>query len=131
VSALIDSSAWIEFLRATESPVCVAVEDLLHEGAMVTDPVVMEILAGARDDGHLHQLRVVLSRAATVPVAPIDFESAAGLHRACRAKGETVRKMIDCLIAAIALRAGLPVLHADRDFDRLARHTDLTVHPVS
>ncbi len=35
---------------------------------------------------------------------------------------------MDCLVAAIAIRADVPVLHADRDFDTLARHTDLSVH---
>ena len=42
-------------------------------------------------------------------------------------KGETVRKLMDCFIAAVALRAGAPVLHKDVDFDVLARHTDLRI----
>ena len=49
------------------------------------------------------------------------------LYRVCRRRGETVRKLIDCLIAATAIRTGVSVLHADTDFDRLARHTSLRV----
>ena len=60
-----------------------------------------------------------------MPTNPIDYEDAAALYRACRRSGETVRKLIDCLIAAIAIRTDLPVLHADADFDVLARHTPL------
>ncbi|MGI8936697.1 MAG: hypothetical protein ACR2JF_00525 [Iamia sp.] len=41
--------------------------------------------------------------------------------------GETVRKLIDCLIAAVAIRADAPVHHADVDFTSLARHTALRV----
>jgi predicted nucleic acid-binding protein len=54
-------------------------------------------------------------------------EQAATIYRLLRAKGVTIRKSNDCLIAAYAIEAGLPVAHLDRDFDRIARHTDLAV----
>ena len=60
---------------------------------------------------------------------PVDYEEAVALYRTCRRQGETVRRLIDCLIAALAIRAGVPVLHADSDFDVLARHTPLRVEP--
>jgi len=49
------------------------------------------------------------------------------LNRTCRRRGETVRKLIDCLIASVAIRADTPVLHADSDFDALARHMVLRI----
>jgi predicted nucleic acid-binding protein len=52
---------------------------------------------------------------------------AAALYRTCRHGGDTVRRLVDCLIAAVAIKAGVPVLHADADFDALARHTQLGV----
>ena len=55
----------------------------------------------------------------------MDAEQAAVLHRACRRAGETPRSLNDCLIAAVALRHDVPVLHRDRDFTVLAQHTDL------
>ena len=125
---LIDTSAWVEFLRDTGSPVCAEVSRLLAHDIAVCDPVRMEVLAGARDEAHLRSLRGLLARAAVLPTEPTDYEVAAGLHRACRRRGETVRKLIDCLIGAVAARHGTPVLHADADFDTLARHTDVTVH---
>ena len=85
----------------------------------------MEILAGARDELHLGQLRGLLARAITIEVTPAHYDDAASLYRTCRRRGETVRRMLDCLIAAAAIDAGLPVLHADADFDVLARHTPL------
>jgi predicted nucleic acid-binding protein len=59
---------------------------------------------------------------------PADYELAAVLYRTCRTRGETVRKLIDCLIAAVAVRAGCEILHADADFEVLARHTDVWTH---
>lgn len=122
---LIDTSAWIEFLRDTRSPVCTRVDDLLAAEIAVCDPIRMEVLAGARSDEHLRDLRGLLARAATIPTEPTDYEDAAALYRTCRRGGDTVRKLIDCLIAAVAINADVPVLHADNDFDVLARHTRL------
>ena len=123
---LIDSSAWIEYLRDTGSPVCQRVDDLLSADIATCAPVRMELLAGARDDNHLRQLRGLLARTTLIATEQIDYDNAAQLFRTCRRQGETVRRMIDCLIAAHAIRVGVPVLHADTDFDVLARHTGLT-----
>jgi predicted nucleic acid-binding protein len=125
---LVDTSAWIEFLRDTGSPVCQAVDDLLDDETAICDVVSMEVLAGARDDAHLDALRGLLARAAFLPVEAVDYEVASASYRACRRRGETVRRLIDCLIAAVAIRVGVAVLHADADFEVLARHTDLAVH---
>ncbi len=122
---LVDTSAWIEFLRDTGSPVCQRVDALLDEDMAACDPVRMEVLAGARNDSHLRELRGLLARTSLIPTRAVDYEDAAALYRTCRRGGETVHKLIDCLIAAVAIRAGIAVLHADADFDILARHTRL------
>ena len=125
---LIDTSAWIEFLRGTGSPACDEVDRLLAGDVAICDPVRMEVLAGARDDAHVRQLRGLLARATVLPTGPVDYEAGAALYRVCRRRGETVRKLIDCLIGAVAVREQVPVLHADADFDVLARHTALELH---
>jgi predicted nucleic acid-binding protein len=125
---LIDTSAWVEFLRGTSSPICEEVDRLLDADIVIADPIAMEVLAGARDEVHLHQLQGLLTRAHLEHCRPPDFPTAALLYRQCRQAGETVRRLIDCVIAAIALRTDAAVLHDDRDFDVLARHTGLKVH---
>jgi predicted nucleic acid-binding protein len=124
---LVDTSAWVEFLRGTNSAVCNRVDAALAADVATCDPIRMEVLAGARDDRHLSDLRRLLARARTMPTGPADFESAASLYRTCRRNGETVRKLIDCLIAAVAIREAIPLLHADSDFDVLARHSALQI----
>ena len=124
---LIDTSAWVEFLRGTGSAACQAVDDLLGGDIAICNPVRMEVLAGARDEQHLADLRRLLARAGVVTTTPADYETAASLYRTCRRQGETVRRLIDCLIAAAAIEARTPILHADIDFDVLARHTPLQV----
>jgi predicted nucleic acid-binding protein len=125
---LIDTSAWVEFLRDTGSPVCELVDKLLAEDVATCDAVRMEVLAGARSEQHLQELRGLLARASVVPTDPVDFEAAAAFYRTCRQRGRTVRKLMDCLIAAVAIRADIPLLHLDTDFDVLAEHTALEVY---
>ncbi len=126
---LADSSAWLEFIRGTGSRVHARVREAIRDRMIVTtDVVVMEVLAGARDREHVRRLRNLLAGAHFTPVGgPSAWERAAAIYRACRAAGVTPRSQLDCLIAAVAIREGVPVLHADRDFDRIAQHTTLQV----
>jgi hypothetical protein len=125
---LIDSSAWVEFLRGTGSGVCEEVDRLLESEIAISDPVRMEVLAGARNPQHLIQLRALLGVASMRHCRAEDYESAAAIYRNCRQSGESVRRLIDCLIAAVAIREQLPVLHQDSDFEVIARHTALALH---
>lgn len=126
---LADSSAWIEFLRRSGHPSYRAVVELAPRGGIaVTDPVIMEVLAGipgSRVDGHR-------ARLLALPFMPVeglsDYEAAAEIYRRCRTGGQTVRSLIDCLIAAVAIREDVELLHNDADFDVIARHTELRVY---
>ena len=124
---LVDTSAWVEFLRDTGSATCNRVEALLEGEIATCDVVRMEVLAGARDERHLGSLRRLLARAVFIPMMPVDYELGAELYRRCRQHGETVRRLVDCLIAAVAIRADAALLHRDADFDILARHTELRI----
>ncbi len=127
---LVDSSAWIEQLRATGSPVerrlTAAIEK--DEQLATVGPVLLEILAEARDERHAQKLRALLGRCRFLPLQePSDHEAAAGLYRACRRGGSTIRRLPDCLIAAVAIRTGAQLLHQDSDFDEIARHAPLEI----
>lgn len=125
---LADTSAVTAFLRASGTPANLRVRELLNnDPPVLTDPVTLEVLAGVRSQVELRQVRRFLSSLEIVPVIGLDDnERAADLYRRCRARGVTIRSLFDCLIAAVAIRVGAAVLHEDRDFDALARHTELT-----
>jgi predicted nucleic acid-binding protein len=127
---LIDTSAWVEFLRDTRSPVCERVDKLLDSRIATCDVVRMEVLAGARDQEHLVQLRRLLARATLLPTESIDYDTAAAVYRSCRSQGKTIRKLIDCLIAAVAMRANVTLLHLDQDFTAIAAVMDLRMDGV-
>jgi predicted nucleic acid-binding protein len=125
---LADSSAWIEYLRGTGSEAHIRLRDDLLAGARVatTDVVLMEVLGGARDKAHHQELqRLLYAREYLRTAGPSDFEAGARIYRTCRKGGDTIRKLTDCVIAAVAMRCGAAVLARDADFTAIARHVEL------
>ncbi len=86
----------------------------------------LEVLAGARDERQARDLRRLLYRCTLLRLEePSDHEAAAALYRACRRGGRTIRRLPDCLIAAVAIRSGSELLHQDSDFEAIALHSPL------
>ncbi len=119
---VVDTSAWVEYLRKTGSPANTALKRALkaEDELGVVDVVRMELLAGAGGDEQVATVSRLLARGIALPtLSPGDHEYAASLYRAARRSGETVRSMIDCLVTAVAVRLDAPVLAQDRDFEVL------------
>lgn len=121
---LADTSAWVEFDRATGSSADRRFTDLIAGDGplLVTEPVLMEVLAGARSDAREDDLRRLLLRFGLVPFDAVgDFDAAARIYRRCRQVGVTPRRMVDCVIVAVAHRCGAALLAWDVDIDRVAQ----------
>ncbi|MFW6205500.1 MAG: PIN domain nuclease [Actinomycetota bacterium] len=120
---LADTSAWIEFDRATGSPVHVRIRELIvRDGELaVTQPVIAEVVSGARTDERESALRRLLNRCELLPFDPVvDFDGAASIYRHCRKAGVTPRGLIDCMIASVVLRHEAALLAHDADLVRVA-----------
>ena len=121
---LADTSAWVEFDRATGSAVDRRLTGLLQDDGplAVTEPVVTEVVVGARTHGDEATLRRLLGRCTLLPFdAAADFDAAARIYRLCRRVGVAPRGLLDCLIASVARRHGATLLAADADLSRIAR----------
>jgi predicted nucleic acid-binding protein len=131
---LVDSSAWVEYDRATGSPPHLRLRGLIDTGGpvAVTEPVVTEILAGARDDRREAALRRLLGRFELLRFdTASDFDGAVRIYRRCRAAGVTPRGLLDCMIAAVAWRHGATLLAHDADIDRVARVVEIELDDAS
>lgn len=121
---IVDSSAWIEYLRRTGSRADSHVTQMVERerpDASVTEPVIMELLAGARSRENFLRLRRLLDAMPLCSVDPAcDFGEAGALYKYLRDRGITIRSQVDCLIAATAWRRDATIVHADRDFDTIA-----------
>ncbi|ORV16617.1 type II toxin-antitoxin system VapC family toxin [Mycobacterium celatum] len=121
---LVDTSAWVEYFRATGSSAAVEVRRLLSEEAdqiTMCEPIAMEILSGATDDRAQARLEQLVNGLPSLTVdQAVDFRTAASIYRSARRSGQTVRSINDCLIAAVAIRHGVGIVHRDADFDVIA-----------
>jgi predicted nucleic acid-binding protein len=127
---LADTSAWVEYLRATGSATDRRVTELIGgDGPLtVTEPVVMEVLAGARDDRREAELRRLLGRFRLLRFdAVIDFDAASRIYRSCRRVGVTPRGLVDCMIASVAARHDAALLARDVDLERIAGIVGITI----
>lgn len=127
---LVDTSAWVEFDRGSGSAVDLRLTALIeNDGPIaVTEPVLMEIVAGARDDARENDLRRLLSRFHLYPFdAVVDFDGAALVYQRCRSVGVTPRGLVDCMIASVAWRCRATLLTSDADLVRVARVVGIDV----
>jgi predicted nucleic acid-binding protein len=127
---LVDTSAWIEYDHATGSDVDHFLTRAIseHRPIAATEPVLMEVLAGARSEAAASTLRRLLTSFDWIPAdAVADFEGASAVYQKCRAAGVTPGGLVDCMITAIAIRSGATILAADGDFERMGRVLPLSL----
>ncbi len=127
---VVDTSVWIDVLNDVDSQPARQCVSLIETGEPValTDVILTEVLQGLRSE---REARTVERHLRAFPILQLngleDFVLAAELYRAARRAGVTIRKTLDCLIAAPCVRTGAPLLHADHDFDRLEKCTTLRI----
>jgi predicted nucleic acid-binding protein len=129
---LVDTSAWVEFLRRQGDPTVKQVVARLIQAdqAAYTCPIHFELLSGARSQEEA-DLRSALGFSHRMVFEPADWTAAALLERQLRAKGLTVPRN-DLFVAIVAIRARVPVVCRDVHFDAIRRvaGSQLGVEPV-
>ncbi len=115
-----DTSAWVEYLRATGSRCHLLLRAALRREEEVWMPAVVlqEVLQGARSVEHFARLEVQLGRLPGLDhlSARTLARHAAWLYARCHWQGLTVRSPNDCLVAACAILSAQPLPAQDRDF---------------
>lgn len=128
---VVDTSVWIDFFadrRSAEVTYLSSCLDVGLEDVFLTDIVLTEVLQGLRTERDVHRVEQHLSPFGVLRLTDLsDFRHAAQLYRQARRKGVTIRRTNDCLIAALCIREGIPLLHRDVDFDRLATVSALEI----
>lgn len=127
-----DTSAWIEFLKGTGSATAERLRHAISEREIVViDPILLEVMAGTRRDTVALTLRLLEAQHLEALAPKLDWLDAAMIYRELKWRGVTIRSQVDALIAAVAIRLNIPVLHYDRDFEHIARHTTLQTVPTT
>ena len=132
---LVDTSVWVDYLRGKATARVRTLRELLAEEDIVgVAPIILqEVLQGADSGQRFEKWRKYFAGLCCyVPADPVaSHVAAARLYQSCRRAGTTPRSSNDCLIAQIAIEHGLILVHADRDFEAIARAVSgLRLYPV-
>ena len=129
---IVDTTVWIDYLNGVQTPQTDWLDTEVEKQRLgLTDLILCEILQGVKTDGQATETQRELMKFEVMPMSSIELAVAAAQnYRKLRAKGRTVRKTVDCLIATFCLTNGFTLLHNDRDFDPFEEILGLRViHP--
>ena len=129
VPTIIDTTVWIDFFRNEKTEQTDLLEVVVRRGdAALGDLIVSEVLRGVDSDREFRSLKSHFSNFEIYPMLGRRNAIQSALnYRKLRAKGFTIRKIVDCWIATFCIERGFPLLHNDRDFDPFEQHLKLRV----
>jgi hypothetical protein len=124
---LVDTSVWIDFFSSKPHPHVKTLENLIfnREDLCLCGIVLTEVLQGIREDSEFQRTRDLLTNLILLPMAYSIFLRSAEIYRTLRKKGVTIKKPMDCMIAAVAIENDIPLLHNDKDFVPIEIHLGL------
>ena len=129
---IVDSTVWIDYLADVDNPKTEWLDSRWGQQEIgLTELILCEVLQGFRKDW---KFELIVARLKLLPIldtSGIDLAIASARnYRMLRAKGHTVRKTIDSLIATFCIENGHALLHRDRDYDPFEKYLGLRViHP--
>ena len=126
---LVDTTVWIDFFADRSEPHVAALEKLIEneEDLCLCGIILAEVLQGIRSDEDYIKTKDYLDDLVFLPMQHATFIRAAEVYRSLRKRGVTIRKPVDCMIASVAIEHDIPLLHNDRDFDYMAKYSNLRV----
>jgi predicted nucleic acid-binding protein len=124
---LVDTTVWIDFFSAKSCPHVNTLENLIfnREDLCLCGIVLTEVLQGIREDSEFRRTRDLLGTLIFLPMGYSIFMRSAEIYRGLRKKGVTIRKSVNCMIAAVAIKNDIPLLHNDKDFVPIEKHLGL------
>ncbi|HZJ08283.1 MAG TPA: PIN domain nuclease [Trueperaceae bacterium] len=121
---LVDSSVWVDYFRGVATGQTDWLDERLGvEAIAIGDLILVEVLQGFPRERDFQRARRLLASLYEVNLGGHDIAVRAASHtRTLRARGITVRKTIDTIIATRCIVNDLELLHADRDFVPFVEH---------
>lgn len=124
---VVDSSVWIDYFRGKKTPQCDFLDHMLSNDLLVVgDLILLEVLQGFSEGKDLQLATRVMRSMDVIELGGEDMALKAAQHyRQLRAKGITIRKTIDTLIATRCIHDEYELLFSDRDFEPFVEHLGL------
>lgn len=124
---LVDTSVWVDFFSDHSTQQVKLLVDAIENNYIICicDIIITEVLQGIMSDRDCQQTKKLFSQLTHINTSTQAHIYAANIYRQLRNKGITIRKTIDCIIAATSIDAKLPLLHHDKDFDQISKYLPL------
>jgi predicted nucleic acid-binding protein len=124
IMILVDTSVWIDFFAGKPQAHVKTLEELIinREDLCICGIILTEVLQGIRNDSEFEKMKNLFDNLLLLPMQHSTFLRSAEIYRALRKKGITIRKPVDCMIAAVALEHDIALLDHDKDFDPIEKH---------
>ena len=126
---LVDTTVWVDFFSGRPCPHVDILEQLLKSGEdiCVCGIILAEVLQGIRSDSNHAKTKNFFESLIFLPMTRATFLLSSQIYRTLRKKGFTIRTPLDCMIASVAIEHRVSLLHNDRDFNLIAKHTSLEI----
>lgn len=125
---LVDTSVWIAYFLDQKIPQVEFLDQMIREREIyICGVIVTEILQGIKNENAHQEIARLLQSLKYLHTSYETYIHAANIYRKLRDKGITIRKTIDCIIAAVALKHNMELLHLDKDFNNIEKYCDLKV----
>ncbi|OGT37709.1 MAG: twitching motility protein PilT [Gammaproteobacteria bacterium RIFCSPHIGHO2_12_FULL_37_14] len=126
---LVDTTVWIDFFSERDSSQAKHLASLIEQQdeLCVCGIVLTEILQGIKNPAEYQKVKNLMESLLFLDMTKHTYILAADIYRSLRAKGITIRKTLDCMIAAVAIEHRASLLHHDRDFDPIEKYCHLRV----
>lgn len=130
---LVDTSVWIDYFAGGSTPKTEQLKKAIinSEDLCICGVVMTEILQGIRKETDFNKVQKILDELIYLPEQKSTHVLAAKIYRMLRKKGKTIRKPIDCIIAATCIEHSAFILHNDRDFSYISKHFSLQEYTSS
>ncbi len=126
---LIDTSVWIDFFSSKPSPQANRLETLIRdeEDICICGIVLTEVLQGIKHEKEYQKTKTFFKELVYLPINYSTYLKSAEVYRTLRKKGITIRRVLDCLIASVAIENNISILHNDKDFFQIEKHCQLKI----
>lgn len=127
---IVDTSVWIDFFNNKQTEQVNALKRAVNDGddLCICGVILTEVLQGIRNDLEYQRVKTMFRSLTYLPMDESIYVKSADIYRALRKQGLTIRKPIDCMIAAVALNHDIPLLHNDKDFKPVESYLNLKVY---
>jgi predicted nucleic acid-binding protein len=126
---LVDTSVWIDFFKAQTTSQVILLEQSIKDNKdiCICGVILSEVLQGIRNERQYKLTKSYFNSLIFLPMNYTTFIKSAEIYRYLRRNGVTIRKPIDCMIAAVSIQNNILLLHNDKDFGSIEKYSDLKV----